>query len=82
MYKAKWSPVKKIVELLNRDDWSWTRNTHCKYIELRIDTRDMHCVIKDRDGNVISLKDLSRQRDNFLLSDEEIKKIEEAEENS
>ena len=33
-------------------------NTKCKYINLRIDMRDGHCLIFDKDNNPIELEDL------------------------
>jgi hypothetical protein len=43
-------------------DWTWCRNSGCKYLTIRIDTRDGGYVrIADRDGSVISLHDLAHQ---------------------
>lgn len=41
--------------------WSWVRNPPCKYVEIKLDTRAGAYRIEDRDGNPISLSDLSRQ---------------------
>ena len=38
-------------------EWTWARNTQCKYIDIRIDMRDGGFVLKDRSGR-ISLKQL------------------------
>jgi hypothetical protein len=44
------------------DDWTWCRNTRCKYVTLQIDTRDGGYVhIRDRDGNTLTIEDLARQ---------------------
>lgn len=42
-------------------EWTWTRNARCKYVELCIDTRAGLYAIKDRDGERISLADLTFQ---------------------
>jgi hypothetical protein len=41
--------------------WSWVRNTKCKYVTLKIDTRRGAYCIEDRDGNKIDLIDLTEQ---------------------
>ncbi len=41
--------------------WMWWRNTKCKYISIRIDMRDGHCVLRDRDDNIISIEGLKEQ---------------------
>lgn len=47
----------------DRSDWSWVKNTQCKYIQLRIDMRDGGFVLLNRNGNRISLKQLQWQYD-------------------
>ena len=34
------------------------KNPKCKYITLRIDTRDLKCIIMDRDDNEITIDQL------------------------
>lgn len=41
--------------------WVWSRNTDCKYVELRVDMRDGGCIICDRHGNRISPEQLQWQ---------------------
>jgi hypothetical protein len=67
----KWDNIKDIFPLLeiirkkksafDMDKWTWLKNSRCKYIEIRIDTRDGGCIIRDRDGNRISPKQLMYQ---------------------
>jgi len=57
----KWSPAQEVLDIVSNEDWCWGRNSKCKYIDLRIDTRDGHCVIQDRNGVVISLDDVKYQ---------------------
>jgi len=57
----KWSPAQEALDIITDEEWMWPRNVRCKYIELRIDTRDGHCIIKDREGKVITLQELQRQ---------------------
>ena len=66
MANDPWVPVTDVLAILNDERWSWASNAHCKYVELRIDTRDMHCCIKDRDSESITLHDLARQMDKHL----------------
>ena len=63
-----WVSVNAVLAILNDPRWSWYRNSPCKYVELRIDTRTMDCLISNRDGHRITLKDLSRQLDEYLLA--------------
>lgn len=41
--------------------WSWVKNISCKYVDIRIDMRDGGFVLKNREGNRISLKQLQWQ---------------------
>lgn len=59
-----WIPVDDVVAIVNdsiNDKWHWYENFDCKYIELRIDMRDGHCVIANRYGKSITLDDLKYQ---------------------
>jgi hypothetical protein len=56
--------IKKATEggLFNMNKpWKWTRNSLCKYIELRIDMRDGGFILKNDRGERISLKQLQYQ---------------------
>lgn len=48
-------------EIPGRIYWSWASNMNCKYIDLRFDMRDGAFVLRDREGNRISLKQLKWQ---------------------
>ncbi len=56
-----WIPLDDVLAVLNDPEWSWVRNMDCKYVEIRVDTRDNHCVIRARDGSAITLEDLQYQ---------------------
>jgi hypothetical protein len=59
-----WIPLNDFIAVLNRitrNGWCWSKNARCKYVELRIDMRDGHCFISDRDGNDITLEELAYQ---------------------
>lgn len=59
-----WIPIDGVMEVIQKmrdNKWLWPFNSRCKYITLRLDMRDGHCVIRDRNGNIISLADLNRQ---------------------
>ena len=63
----QWIPLENVIEIVKdasrrvHDGWNWYRNTRCKYINVRIDMRDGHCVIQDRHGTPISLEELKYQ---------------------
>ena len=52
-----------LIKKLSAEDseWTWIRNSKCKYVDIRIDMRDGAFVLRDRDGNRISLKQLAEQ---------------------
>lgn len=64
----KWHDIDELdafvsaIKRLSADDsnWSWARNTRCKYIELRFDMRDGGFVMCDREGR-ISIPELEWQ---------------------
>ena len=61
---AKRVPIEEILKILKKVktyDWLWICNPKCKYINLRIDMRDGHCLLFDREDNPIELKDLQYQ---------------------
>lgn len=52
-----WDQIEDVVEVIKASrehNWSWARNTSCKYLNVRIDMRDGGCVILNRDGKRIS----------------------------
>jgi hypothetical protein len=59
-----WHSFNEVVPILKAAQagtWHWYENTRCKYIELRIDMRDLGCIIKDREGLRITLQTLAYQ---------------------
>lgn len=60
-------PLDDILAMIRDPRWTWVKNNRCKYIGVQIDTRSMRCQLTDRDGHPITLKDLSRQCDEYLL---------------
>lgn len=62
--QKEWYPLKDILstlEQMEKDGWLWAFNTPCKYIILNMDMRDKACLIKNREGEEISLEDLKFQ---------------------
>lgn len=60
-----WAPfeaVRLVVEDAIEGRWSWHSNIRCKYIELRVDMRDGHCIIKDRNGSPLTIEELQSQK--------------------
>lgn len=41
--------------------WSWVKNTRCKYVDIKFDTRRGAYRILDRDGNPITFEELCWQ---------------------
>jgi len=49
----------EVVALLHHPNFYWGAMgglTNCKYLDLRIDTRDCKCVVRDRDGRPVTLE--------------------------
>lgn len=42
------------LKAISRGEWYWGANSRCKYIEIRLDTRDGGCILYDRDRVRIS----------------------------
>jgi len=63
--KQPWKPFQEIVDgvnkVLKKANWTWCRNQRCKYITIKIDTRDRNAILCDRYGNLMELKDFERQ---------------------
>ena len=59
--KREWIPIEDVLEVIKPPKWTWARNAHCKYLDIRLDTRDGACLIKNRHGDPITLEDLKRQ---------------------
>lgn len=49
------------LERVLHSDWTWARNTRCKYVTISIDTRSGHATIMDRDRHQISTDQLEWQ---------------------
>lgn len=49
-----WIPLKKIIKHLENRKFNWLADGRTKYLQIRIDTRDDHAVLLDRDGNVLA----------------------------
>lgn len=65
--RPKWIPITEVMEVLAEsksetpDSWHWGANTRCKYLNIRLDMRDGHCLIYDRNNNPITLEQLRYQ---------------------
>lgn len=64
----KWSDifdrVSRVVRKSRKKDdfsWRWVWNMRCKYITLRIDMRDGHCILTDADDKEITIEELEYQ---------------------
>ena len=64
---TEWIPIEDVLNVIEKSkdkksaDWTWVMNSKCKYISLRIDMRDGHCLILDRHDNPITLEQLQYQ---------------------
>ena len=64
MTDYEWVPFSGILAVLNKARWkcwSWSKNTRCKYIIVRIDMRNQKCILRDQDGKPLTLKELEYQ---------------------
>lgn len=57
--------VLPVFKAIQEGRWSWHRNPACKYVELRVDMRSGHVIIRDRDGKRINPEDLAYQYSRF-----------------
>lgn len=56
---AKWENLKDVLAFLTHPDFYWGAHNDfidLKYLELRVDTRDLHCIVKDRNGKIVDLE--------------------------
>lgn len=62
---GRWKPSAEVFEtiarLLEDCKWRWSRNTRCKYVDVRIDMRDGKCVLTDRHGKDLTIDELKEQ---------------------
>jgi len=67
MTQLTWVDIEEVLKVVNKSrdrsdhSWRWPANTECKYVNLTIDMRDGHCLIRDRHNKEIELKDLEYQ---------------------
>lgn len=60
----QWDSIEDVIAILRKvatREWTWSRNTECKYLDLRLDMRDGGCIIKNREGVRISPEYLAWQ---------------------
>lgn len=58
-----WTPLEKVLKYLHHPDFYWGSHpflNDLKYVELRIDTRDLHCLIKNRNGGGVCPADIRK----------------------
>jgi hypothetical protein len=56
-----WRSIDDVLKLLVDENWNWHRNQRCKYLALFLDTRDMRCLIRDRNQIRITLEEVAKQ---------------------
>jgi hypothetical protein len=59
--KAPFEEIAAWIDALIVGEWSWARNSRCKYVTLRLDTRSGAYAIVDRNGNDITMGQLGWQ---------------------
>lgn len=67
-----WVPLADVVEVLRHPNFYWGSMgglTSLKYMELRIDTRDNKCVVRDRDGKPVSMERIRESLANPIRPD-------------
>lgn len=55
------SAILPTLKAISRGDWYWGANSRCKYIEIRLDTRDGGCLLFDRERVRISPEQFAHQ---------------------
>jgi hypothetical protein len=59
MKLTEWLPLDTVIEKIKKiKPDNWYKFPSIKYIELRIDTRDLTCLIRNRKGKEIDIKEL------------------------
>lgn len=64
-----WNNHKELIQIIEfikntinfENEWIWTKNPSCKYIDIRIDMRDGNFILKDRNGNRITFDEFKKQ---------------------
>lgn len=67
---AGWVPLVQVVELLYHPNFHWCAHqvfADCKYLELRVDTRDNWCLVRDQNGRALNLSELRQALENPTL---------------
>lgn len=65
--QPKWVDLNEVLEVLYHPDFYWGADNDfidLKYLELRIDTRDLHCIVKDRNGKIVDFDEVKETLNN------------------
>lgn len=57
--EVNWVNLKDVLEFLTHPNFYWGAHNefvNLKYLELRVDTRDLHCIVKNRRGKIVDLE--------------------------
>ena len=64
-YHNSWDNIvdigKAVTTALKDKEWSWAKNTRCKYVSIRIDMRNGGAILVSRGGERISIEQLQYQ---------------------
>lgn len=70
---VNWYPLEDVLDIINNPEWSWNRNSACKYVNINVDTREasgkyhpgpkegVHCQIRDVNENPLTIEQLGYQ---------------------
>jgi len=67
-----WVPLSEVVDIIYHKNFYWgalNGFTDCKYLELRIDTRDNCCMVRDRHHKAVDLVKLKAALETPILDD-------------
>jgi hypothetical protein len=59
----EWVSLADLVDVIHHPNFYWGAlqdHTDCKYLTVRIDTRDNHCLVSDRNGKPVDLATLRK----------------------
>lgn len=71
----KWIDLKKILEVIESDYFYWGNHSRLKYLNIRIDTRDNHAVLFDRDDKEIDLEILKKGIGDYVIPKRDFSKL-------
>lgn len=67
---SPWVPLVQVMDILHHPNFHWCADrlfADCKFVELRLDTRDNWCLVRDQNGSPVDLTKLRTALENPTL---------------